>query len=530
MRPFPIRSIFALAFAGICALAACSGGGAGSAPGGSHATPSQPGRVSPSPTAASSASPGVTPTPATTPSAAAGAAIGVDGTHALATIPSTILGANMAVWFDITQPGIAPSLQTAGFTATRWPGGSDSDAYHWMTNTLCAGGYANGTSTFDNFMKDVAQPAGLDVAITLNYGSNAACTGGGDPSEAAAWVNYANNTKHYGIHWWTVGNEEYGSWEYDLHAAPHDPTTYAGAVAGSGGYYASIKAQDPSAQVGVVVSPGYAWDPIVLSQAKYDFVELHWYAQAPGSESDSYLTTKAPQALTAAIATLKSEMSTAGANVPIYLGELGSVYSNPGKQSSSITEALFAGQVIGELLDDGVARSTWWLGYGGCSDASSGNFSSSLYGWQSFGGYMLLSDGLPESGCSSAPALPLGTLLPTARAYQVASGFARSGEKMYAATVSSTLPNVRAYAASHGTGYALMLFNLDPANGVTVPVTINTLGSGSTVTIVTYGKAQYDQSKTGVWAGPVTSSSGAWRSTFSVTLPVWSMNVVTVTL
>jgi hypothetical protein len=463
-----------------------------------------------------------------TPTAIAGAQVSVNGTHALATIPPIILGANMALWFDITQPGIATSLKTAGFTATRWPGGSDSDAYHWATNTLCAGGYANANSTFDNFMKDVAVPGNLDVAITLNYGSNAACNAGGDPSEAAAWVNYANNTQHYGIHWWTVGNEEYGSWEYDLHSSPHNPTTYAGAVAASSGYYASIKAVDSTAQVGVVVSPGYGWDPIVLAQAKYDFVEFHWYAQAPGSESDSYLTTRAPQALTAAIGTLKSEMSTAGTNVPIYVGELGSVYSNPGKQTTSITQALFAGQVIGELLNDGVARSTWWLGYGGCSDASSGNFSSSLYGWQAFGGYMLLSDGLPESGCPNAPTLALGTLLPTARAYQVASGFAHSGEKMFAATVSAALPNVRAYAASHGTGYALMLFNLDPANAVTVPVTINTLSSGSSVAVTTYGKAQYDLSQTGVWSGAVSSSTGSWHGTFSVSLPAWSMSTVTV--
>jgi alpha-L-arabinofuranosidase len=50
---------------------------------------------------------------------------------------------------------------------------------------------------------------GADVAITLNYSSNANCTGPDSPSEAAAWVNYANNTQHYGIKYWTVGNEQY---------------------------------------------------------------------------------------------------------------------------------------------------------------------------------------------------------------------------------------------------------------------------------------------------------------------------------
>src|SRR5580704_8732259 len=298
-----------------------------------------------------------------------------------AVISNQVLGANMAVWWDVTQSGTAQSFSSSGFKAVRWPGGSDSDAYHWQSNSLCAGGYANSNDTFDNFMQQFAVPAHLSVSVTLNYGSNIACNAGGDPTEAAAWVDYANNTKNYKVKYWTVGNEEYGSWEYDLHSKPHDAATYANAVAT--GFYPDIKAKDPSAQVGVVVEPGWnpAWDPTVLASAKYDFVELHYYAQTPGQETDSYLLTQAPQALTSAVQSLQTELKTAGkATTPIYLGELGSVYANPGKQSTSITQSLFAGQVLAELMNDGVFRSTWWLGYGGCSDSSNGNFSDSLYG------------------------------------------------------------------------------------------------------------------------------------------------------
>jgi hypothetical protein len=63
---------------------------------------------------------------------------------------------------------------------------------------------------------------------------------------------------------------------------------------------------------------------------------------------------------------------------------------------------------------------------------------------------------------------------------------------------------------------------------VTVPVTINTLSSGSSVAVTTYGKAQYDLSQTGVWSGAVSSSTGSWHGTFSVSLPAWSMSTVTV--
>ena len=70
----------------------------------------------------------------------------------------------------------------------------------------------------------VAQAAGAQPVITVNYGSNSAGTGGGDPNEAAAWVRYANSTKHYGVSYWEIGNEVYGNgtyganWETDLHA------------------------------------------------------------------------------------------------------------------------------------------------------------------------------------------------------------------------------------------------------------------------------------------------------------------------
>jgi hypothetical protein len=413
-------------------------------------------------------------------------------------ISRLVLGANMANWYDITQSGIAASLVNAGFTATRWPGGSESDLYHWQTNSLCAGGYSDVNSTFDNFMQQVAVPAALDVAVTLNYGSNAACNGGGDPTEAAAWVAEAKNAG-YPVHTWTVGNEVYGSWEYDLHAKPNNPATYASAVAS--GYYPDIKAQDASAQVGVVVSPGGSWDSTVLSNARYDFVEYHYYAQAPGSENDATLLANGPQQLTQGVNAVKSDLAAAGhPDTPIYVGELGSVYANPGKQSTSIVQALFAGMAVSELMNDGVSRATWWLAYGGCSDSSSGNFSSSLYGWQNFGGYMIVSDGTPEYGCSNATAVPRGTLLPTAQAYKLLVPFAQDGEHSLATSVAS----------------------------VTLPVQIAGIHGASSVTVHTYGKAQYDLSQNNVWHGSVYHEKGPYQGKATFTLPPWSMTVAIV--
>ncbi len=187
-------------------------------------------------------------------------------------ITDRIMGMNSANWFDQTQPGLADALQDVGVAATRWPGGSAADTFHWASNTACNGAYIHGGASFDDFVTHVVRPARLDLAITLDYGSDPACKAGGDPGEAAGWVAYARKAGIAVSHW-TVGNEVYGPWEYDLHPIPHDAATYASSVAS--GFYPAIKAADPQAQVGVVVSPGWRpdWDAIVLAQARYDFVE-----------------------------------------------------------------------------------------------------------------------------------------------------------------------------------------------------------------------------------------------------------------
>jgi hypothetical protein len=182
---------------------------------------------------------------------------------------------------------------------------------------------------------------------------------------------------------------------------------------------------------------------------------------------------------------------------------------------------------LSELMQDGVARATWWIGFGGCSDASSGgNFSSSLYGWQSFGGYMVFSDGLPEYGCTSAPKLALGVRLPTAQTLAMISKVAVPGAHMLGVTLTGTPATLRAYAMTTASGYALLLFNLDENDAVPLSLSVAGLASGSSAATLTYDKAIYDKSQSGTWAGPAGKSLGAWSAKVAVTLPVWSMTVV----
>ncbi|MDR3773192.1 MAG: hypothetical protein P4L26_07590 [Terracidiphilus sp.] len=512
----------------------------------------------------------LTVTPASGPAVTATAKVTVESTVAVdlaSTGPAVhdqLLGMNLAAWYDVVGNATAvnDAFGQAGIQAIRWPGGSWSDEYHWQTpnsssdpslpfmchnnlsgdpdGTTSWGGY----STFAEFVASIVQGGSYDLALTADYGTDPACTGPGDPDEAAAWVAAAVSDGIHVSHM-TVGNEEYGSWETDLHAIKNDATTYAAAVVGATGYYQSIKAADPTTNVGVSVNPGNnpTWDPIVLANAKgsYDFVEYHYYPQGPFGESDSYLVTQAAQGLTTEINTIKAELAAAGTpNTPIYVGEMGSVYTNPGKQSWSITQGLYAGQMLGEMMNAGVLRATWWIGFGNCN-GDNGNDSSSLYGWQNFGGYNVFADGAGDTGgTNNTPCNyggPIGTMSPTARAFQLFSKVAVSGENVLAASVAGDTSDVVAYAATHSGGTALVLFNRNKTTSQQVSITLSGKSSSSGVTVTTYDKALYDLSGsptgtpsdpagTSTWAAPTTDSMGAQNLPLTLVLTPWSMNVV----
>jgi hypothetical protein len=461
----------------------------------------------------------------------------------VSTIHSAVLGINsFHEGPAVTSPKV---LEQAGIKAGRFPGGSLSDQYEWSSNALCSGSpYAQSNVTFDDYMEHTAIPAGLDVEITTNYGSSdvPACDRPGSASDAAAWVNYANNTKHYGIKWWEIGNEVWGSYERDLHTMPHDPATYAST---SKVYYSEMKAADPTINVSVVLNGyGTSWDAAVLANGSYDYVSYHDYFYGPGEENDTTLLHSGPATFRKSIGVIKSELASVGkASTPISISEYNSVFATPGKQSVSIVNGLYAGEMLGELMSAGIRRAEFWDTFG-CEWGGGGNSSPTLYGWQTatFGSLGAFSEGVPfvpsepeSSGCeyvsSSVETIPYGTPFPTGRAMQLygKTGFVTEGEHIIGKSVSASLPNVEAYAATHGSDYSLMLINLDQNTPATFPVSIDGLLSGSGYTYMRYGRAQYDQTRNnGPWVGSITGSGGAWAGSITVNLPPWSMTEYTI--
>ena len=275
----------------------------------------------------------------------------VNASQPIRTADARWFGLNTAVWDSYLDTSDTVTLLTnMGMQALRYPGGSDSDNFHWISNGLNGGGYVASTATVQSFIQLVTNISG-ETMITMNYGT-------GTSNEAAAWVAYVNaatnsttnlGTDQYGINWqtagywaslraaaklgtddgknylrlshpapfgfkyWEIGNEVYGaSWETDSNNVPHDPYTYA---VRSQGYISLIKAVDSAVKVGVVVETGednyanntdhlvtnpvtglthYGWTPVLLTYLKIlgatpDFAIFHNYPYNPGGESDSGL-------------------------------------------------------------------------------------------------------------------------------------------------------------------------------------------------------------------------------------------------
>ena len=126
---------------------------------------------------------------------------------------------------------------------------------------------------------------------------------------------------------------------------------------------------------------------------------------------------------------------------------------------------------------------------------------------------------------------------PTARAFQLFSNVAVNGESVLTASVSGDPADVRAYAATHIGGTALVLFNVNETASQPVAIKLSGQSASTSVTVETYDKAAYDLSGsptgtpadpagTSTWAGPTTTSLGAQSLPLTLTLTPWSMNVV----
>jgi hypothetical protein len=97
-----------------------------------------------------------------------------------------------------------------------------------------------------------------------------------------------------------------------------------------------------------------------------------------------------------------------------------------------------------------------------------------------------------------------------------------------AVTVPRSLSSdVRSYGFAQTKGYAFVLFN-NTLKATAIDARLSGSGKTSfTATLSVYGKTQYDKSKENRWIGPVSRSLGTVGTTVPLTLPAYSISILT---
>jgi alpha-L-arabinofuranosidase len=355
------------------------------------------------------------------------------------------------------------------------------------------------------------------------------------------------------IKYWEVGNEEYGSWEIDHHGTPgpggvstgaqHDPATYAAFAETFATFAAEI---DPGISIGIdsgdpTGASDNDWTENVLTQGLAigfvpGFISDHSYMQAPGQESDSNLlldTVSDPNSVldwstryADYESLLQQVLGRKASSVTVMATEFNSVYTNPGKQSTSLVNGLFIADSIGSLLDSGYTggfvwdlRNSW---------DTTGNNSPSLYGWRQGGDYGLLGDPNTSDPPSTGPYVPY----PGYFAEQLASKIVQAGGEVVSA--SSTFQDLSAYAVLEANGdLELLVINKDPDANLNDQFTLQGFTPSGQAQVWQYGEAQdYAQSQTTDGSAALANFSttvATSGSSFNYSFPAYSMTVLDLT-
>jgi alpha-L-arabinofuranosidase len=350
--------------------------------------------------------------------------------------------------------------------------------------------------------------------------------------------------------YWEVGNEEYGSWEIDHHGtagpggvstgAQHDPATYAAFARAFAGYAAEI---DPHLLIGIDSGDPNAasynsWTSNVLKGGLAlgfvpGFISDHSYMQAPGSESDTFLlqdTVSNPSSVLdwatryADYQTLlQADLGSQSGNVRVMATEFNSVYANPGKQSTSLVNALFIADSIGSLLSSGYTGGFVWDLRNGWGTGD--NNSPSLYGWRQGGDYGLLGDPNLNSPPSTGAYIPY----PSYFAEQLASKMVLAGGTVVSA--GSNFSGLDVYAVKEANGHLeLLVINKDHDAAIIEPFAIQGFTPSAKAQVWQYAEPQdYAQSQSATGAAALASLAVTLPlsgNNFSYSFPAYSMTVL----
>ncbi len=424
--------------------------------------------------------------------------LAIDVHQAVRLADSRWFGLNTAVWDGyLDTPTTDGALAELGTHILRFPGGSLADDYHWATGRSGTNTWTWGV-TFANFAHLVTN-TGVQTIITVNYGT-------GTPQEAAAWVAAANLTNRLGLKYWEVGNECYGAWETDSNVNPHDAYTYATRAAQ---YIAQMKAVDPNIKIGVPVVTGentgingytnhpvynprtlqtnYGWTPVVLSTLAAlgeppDFLVHHVYPEYLVDNDQSLLQAGTNWAADAA--NLRQQITDYsgpnGTNIQLFCTENNADAGNQGKQSTSIVNGLYLADSLAQLMQTEFNSFVWWDLRNGTD--TSGDFSSSLYGWRTFGDLGIINN--------------QNTRLPVFYTFKLLQYFAQPGDTVLGPTSGySTLLPVYATRKTDG-ALAVLVINKDEATTYSAQLALSNFLPWTNALVRSFGIQQDEATRT----------------------------------
>ena len=430
--------------------------------------------------------------------------LAVDASQVIRTADPRWFGLNTAIYDQYLDTSYTSNaLRQAGILSLRFPGGSESDQYNWATGqtiTYATNGAIISSSyyaeNFANFMHLFTNMPGEQAFITVNYGS-------GTSNEAAAWVRNANVTNHCGIKNWEVGNECYGDWEVDTNTPPWSAHTYATRFAG---YYALMKAADPTIKVGAVAVPGedtsanyatfpatnsstgqvhYGWTPVMLGTLKSlgvtpDFLIYHFYPEySPQGDSDQLVlqvSSQLAQDATNFRYMLNNYLGPSATNTELCITENNG--EGDGKQSTSLVNGLYVADTIGQVMKTEFNSYTFWDLRN--NQDTSGNYDATLYGWRSVG----------DNGCMYNQS----SCYPTYYGLSMMQYLVRPGSSTLNATSGYLLLTPYAARAADGS-LRLLVINKDTNATFNGQINLANFVPSSSATVYSYGQPQDNATK-----------------------------------
>jgi hypothetical protein len=249
-----------------------------------------------------------------------------------------------------------------------------------------------------------------------------------------------------------------------------------------------------------------------------DFVIYHRYAQAPGAENDATLLQSSITWSNDA-ADLRQQLSdylgAPATNVELVCTENNSVYTNPGKQTTSLVNGLFWADSIANALQTEFNALIWWDTRNG--QETGNNNDPSLYGWRQYGDY-----GITDSANPAAPA----DRYPTYYVARLLQYFARGGDHVVPAT--SDYPLLSVYAAARTNGLlSLLVINKSSTNSLNASLSINGYLPNADAVIYSYGIPQDNAACTGVGSADIAQTNFTGAATnFSWSFPPYSASVI----